>query len=87
MISLRRRSAPREIAAPRCSPLDLGERPFQPLLISLALLIGRCLRLGTGERVQDAQPCQRQEIIESVGHPPEELKASPALPPFDGSAK
>jgi YVTN family beta-propeller protein len=52
----RQRSALWEPAVPGSSQLDLGKRPFYPLPIALALLIGRCLWLGTGERVKDAQP-------------------------------
>jgi hypothetical protein len=65
----RKRSAPRVIAAPGSSA---GEHPFYPLPIPRSLLIGRCLRLGTGQRVKDAQRRERPEIVEIVGDPPEE---------------
>jgi hypothetical protein len=55
---------------PGSSRLDLGEWPLYPLPILLALLIGWRLRLGTGQRVQDAQPRQHHEIVEIVGDPP-----------------
>jgi hypothetical protein len=54
------------------SRLDLGERPFQQLPSPCSLLIGRCLRQGTGQRVQDAQRRERPEIVEIVGRPPEQ---------------
>lgn len=44
---------------------------FYPLPIPLALVISRRLRLGTGQRVKDTQPQQRQEMIE-FNHVPEE---------------
>jgi hypothetical protein len=62
----------RRIGTPGSSGLDLGKRPFYLLVIPLPLPIGRRLREGTGQRVQDTQPCQRYEIIELVGDVPEE---------------
>jgi hypothetical protein len=61
-----------DFAAPSSLRLDLGKRPFNPLPIPRSLLIGRRLRLGTGERVKEAQPHQRREIVEIVGDPPEQ---------------
>jgi hypothetical protein len=49
-------------------PAPHGEGPF----FSLPLLIGRGLRLVIDERVEDPQPRQRQEIVESVDHAPKE---------------
>ena len=49
---------------------ELGERPCYPLPIALPLLIGRSLRHGTDQRVQDAQSRQRQPTIEGVGYAP-----------------
>jgi hypothetical protein len=49
------------------------EMPFLSAPIPPSLLIGRCLRLGTGERVKDAQRRERPEIVEIVGHPPEDF--------------
>jgi hypothetical protein len=52
--------------------LDLGKCSLYSLPISRSLPIGRCLRLGTGKRVQDAQRRERPEIVEIIGHPPEQ---------------
>ena len=60
----------------RLSRLDRRERPFYPLPIPRSLLIGRCLRQRTGQRVQDAQRRERPEIVEIVGHPPEQAPSA-----------
>src|SRR5439155_2506019 len=52
--------------------VDLGEHLGYSPSIALPLLIGRRLRLGTGQCVQDAQPRKRHKIVESIDHPPEE---------------
>jgi len=57
---------------------ELGKCPCYLLPIPFALLIGRRLRLGTGQHVQDAQPRQRQEIIEGIHYPPEEPAQRPS---------
>ena len=65
---------------------ELWKRPFYPIPIMLPLPIGRRLREGAGQRDQNAQRCQRQEIIEVVGHTPEEAPARisrSALPIFN----
>jgi hypothetical protein len=59
--------------------VEVGERPRYPLPIAVALLIGGRLGLRAGQCVQDAQPRERQEIIEWVGQPPEEGEATRAL--------
>ena len=54
--------------------MDLGERPFYLLVISLPMLISRGLREGAGQRVQDAQPRQHQPVIHPIERAPEEAR-------------
>ena len=54
------------------SRLDLVERLFHPLPLALPPLVSRHLRLGTGQRVQDARARPRYEMIELVGDTPKE---------------
>jgi hypothetical protein len=44
-------------------------RTFYPLTFALQISLG--FRLGTGQRVKDAQRRERPEIVEIVGDPPE----------------
>ena len=70
---LAERSAP--VGTPGSSTLDARERSFLSFPGLAPLPIGRRLREGAGQRVQDAQPRQRHEIIELVGGAPEEASS------------
>jgi hypothetical protein len=70
--SLAKRLAGENSAAISSSRLDFRERPFYSFAILLPLLIGQRLRFGARQRVKDAQPHQRHDIVENVGRPPEQ---------------
>ena len=57
---------------------SIRERPSYTFSIVPAPLIGRRLRQGTGQRVEDAQPRQRHEIIELGRDAPEEAPSHPS---------
>jgi hypothetical protein len=65
METLAERSAGENSAAISSSRLDFRERPFCSFAILLPLLIGQRLGFGTRQRVKDAQPHQRHEIVEA----------------------
>ena len=54
------------------SRLDFGERSFDPLPVMPPLQICRRLKLGAGQRVEDAKFRQRQPVIEAVGNAPQD---------------
>ena len=56
----------------RSLTVDSGERPLQLLPILRPLLIFGRFRQWTRQRVEDAQPRQRQRVIEAVSDAPDE---------------